>query len=73
VAKQYATPLHRRIKQADALRGRYRSDPAYRLHKVNSVRVRKGLPLATDEAEIDTDRARRAADLQRGARGRWLA
>jgi hypothetical protein len=51
---RFATPLHRRLRNAEGLRRRYRDDPAYRLHKVNAKRARKGLPLAGSVDEILT-------------------
>lgn len=64
----FRTPLHRRMRQADSLRQRYRTDPAYRLHKVNSARAQKGNPPLshTDEIGRDAPLAR-----ERGERGRF--
>ncbi len=51
---KYLTPLRRRISQADQLRRRYRDDPVYRLHKVNSARTQRGLPphKSLDDAKL---------------------
>lgn len=51
---KFRTSLVRRMKQAERLAQRYWDDPAYRLHKVNYSRVRKGKPPLTSVSEIST-------------------
>jgi hypothetical protein len=60
--KEFADPLKRRIYRARWLRERYRSDPAYRLARLNKDRIRRGLPPHTSldqvASRIDRERER---------------
>jgi len=52
--KQYRTPLERRLKESARLNERYRSDPDFRLRRINYERARRGYPLiaSLDEARV---------------------
>lgn len=52
--KEYATPLAERLRIAAYYRERYRSDPEYRLRKVNCLRIRQGLKPRASVDEIGT-------------------
>jgi hypothetical protein len=52
---KYRTPLKRRLQQAGHLSRRYRADPDYRLHKVNSSRVRRGKEPLSCVSEIGVE------------------
>lgn len=64
---KFRDSLKRRMAQAEQLQRRYRDDPAYRLHKVNYSRARRGNEPLSCVSEVIT--AQEAGAM--GARVRW--
>jgi hypothetical protein len=52
MTRAFKTPLKHRLYIAAYYRERYRTDPEYRLRKVNCLRVRQGLPPRKSVEEI---------------------
>lgn len=57
---KYATPLSERLRVAAYYREKYRTDPEYRLRKVNCLRARQGLPPRASVDEINVNGRRDA-------------
>ena len=50
---EFKTPLKQRLYIAAYYRERYRTDPEYRLRKVNCLRARQGLPPRASVADLN--------------------
>lgn len=57
---RFVTPLAERQRIAAYYRERYRTDPDYRLRKVNDMRARQGLPPRASVDEININGRRDA-------------
>lgn len=67
----FKTPLHKRLRASERFKDRYRSDPEFRLARINARRVAEGKEPVASLPPVGQVRPAWAATRQRDDKGRF--